>query len=56
MRWAETEEITKGQEEAFEEGGYLDCLDGDVSQVKTYQIVDYKYVQFTCQLYHNKNV
>lgn len=53
MTWAEMEDITKGQEEAFEED---DCLDGDVSQVKTYQIVDFKYVQFTCQLYHNKNV
>lgn len=31
--------MTQGSEETFEEGRYLDLLDGDISQVKTLNFI-----------------
>lgn len=39
-------EITKGQQETFEGDGYIRYLEWMVSQIKTYQIVCLKCLQF----------
>lgn len=58
MKLAETKGgITKGQEETFEEDGYLSCLDDDGFTSQNLSNCTFKYVKLTVsQLHHSKDI